>query len=161
MAKYTALGQHLSKQVGSEIPMTFAEIEAVIGAKLPPKAQHNRAWWSNSTSNNVMTKVWLDAGFRSEQVNIAGRKVVFKRTRAGAAQSSAGAGSDHRSSGMAESAREFVRPETPVARHPAFGAMRGTFTIVPRDPNDPIGDEWEEGAHRKADLYLAGLGKNK
>ncbi len=28
--------------------MTFSEIEKVTGVKLPPKAQHHRAWWSNN-----------------------------------------------------------------------------------------------------------------
>jgi hypothetical protein len=45
--------------------------------------------------------------------------------------------------------------------------MKGTFTIVPRAPgsNRTPGNEdwfeWEESADRKADLYLAGLRKNK
>ncbi|MEA2936481.1 MAG: hypothetical protein QOD74_3127, partial [Variibacter sp.] len=59
--------------------MTFAEIERITGSKLPPKAQHQRAWWSNNPSNNVMTKVWLEAGYETERVDMAGRKLVFRR----------------------------------------------------------------------------------
>ena len=59
--------------------MTFREIEKITGAKLPPKAQHHRAWWSNNPDNNVMTKVWLAAGFESAQVDMEGRKLVFRR----------------------------------------------------------------------------------
>src|SRR6185312_7334390 len=80
-SKYDGLGAHLRTQTGTEVPMTFAEIERVTGTKLPPKAQHSRAWWSNNPSNNVMTKVWLAAGFETAQVDIPGRRLMFRRTR--------------------------------------------------------------------------------
>ena len=59
MGKYQPLGQFLRKQRTNEVPLTFREIEKIIGAKLPPNSQHYRAWWSNNPFNNVMTKVWL------------------------------------------------------------------------------------------------------
>src|SRR5579862_5398405 len=65
MSKYAGLGTYLRRQAGPDVPMTFSEIETVTGTKLPPKAQHSRTWWSNNASNNVMTKIWLDAGFES------------------------------------------------------------------------------------------------
>ena len=58
--------------------MSFAEIEAVIGSPLPPSKRHP-AWWSNNAANNVMTRAWLAAGFRTERVDIAGEKLVFRR----------------------------------------------------------------------------------
>ena len=79
MGKYAGLGAHLRTQSSSEVPMTFSQIEAVTGTTLPPKAQYQRAWWSNNPDNNVMTKVWLDAGFETAQVDVAGRKLVFRR----------------------------------------------------------------------------------
>src|SRR6266446_9613022 len=79
MGKYEALGAFLREQRAQEVPLTFNEIEKITGVKLPPKAQHHRAWWSNNASNNVMTKVWLDAGFESAQVDMEGRKLVFRR----------------------------------------------------------------------------------
>jgi len=150
MGKYDALGKFLAKQFGSEIPMTFAEIESVTGVKLPPKAQHHRAWWSNNPSNNVMTKVWLDAGFRTEQVDMASRKLVFARK-------------SRREKGMAESSRGYDPPERKVARHPAIGALKGMFTIDPgydiasSDPEAVA--EWEGAADRTAEMYEAGRTK--
>ena len=78
-SKYDPLGDYLASRQTAEVPMSFAEIEKVIGAALPPKAVDHPAWWSNNTSNNTMTKVWLDAGFRTERVNISARKLVFRR----------------------------------------------------------------------------------
>ncbi|MDQ0393042.1 DUF7662 domain-containing protein [Labrys monachus] len=79
MSKYARLGDHLRQQKFAEVPMTFAEIERVTGVPLPPTALQHRAWWSNNPSNNVMTKVWLEAGFSSERVDLADRKLVFRR----------------------------------------------------------------------------------
>ena len=79
MGKYEPLGQFLRQQRTREVPLTFREIEKITGVKLPPKAQHHRAWWSNNPDNNVMTKVWLAAGFESAQVDIEERKLVFRR----------------------------------------------------------------------------------
>ena len=138
MKKYEALGQFLRGQKYEEVPMTFAEIERVTGAKLP-KSQRYPAWWSNNTSNNVMTKIWLDAGFRTERVNIAAKKLVFKRI----AKSS--------SAGMADTSREFRSIENTagkkLGRHPALGSMKGTFTIEPGyDLTSPMytDKEWAE-----------------
>src|SRR2546423_8993264 len=79
MSKYEPLGQFLRKQRTQEVPLTFRQIEKITGVKLPPKAQHHRAWWSNNPNNNVMTKVWLEAGFESAQVDMEARKLVFRR----------------------------------------------------------------------------------
>lgn len=138
MSKYDRLGVYLREQDRERVPMTFAEIERVVGTKLPSSQKH-QAWWSNSTSNNVMTQVWLDAGYRTEQVDTAARKLVFRRVAAAPA---------HR--GMAESGRNFVHAESvekKPRRSPLFGALKGTFTLAPDyDPTSPMftDEEWAE-----------------
>jgi hypothetical protein len=42
MSKYSALGEYLRHQRGDRVPMTFAEIENITGAKLPPSAHKHR-----------------------------------------------------------------------------------------------------------------------
>lgn len=79
MSKYQALTAHLTSHSTSSVPMSFAELERVIGAPLPRSANVHRAWWSNNPTNNVMTKAWLEAGFRTEQVDMEGRRLVFRR----------------------------------------------------------------------------------
>ena len=128
MGKYEPLTEFLRNQHAGEVRMSFDQIERVIGDKLPPVAQRHRAWWSNSPSNNVMTKAWLEAGFRSEQVDMAARKLVFRREKR----------TEH------SRARETVTP----GRHPLFGCMKGTVHIPEGvDLTEPADPEWGEIAY--------------
>jgi hypothetical protein len=120
MSKYEPLGEYLKRQNRERVPMTFAEIERVTGVKLPPSAARHRPWWSNNATNSAMTKVWLDAGFESEQVDMAARKLVFRRVRA--PKASGGEGGE----------RPF---------HPLWGYMKGLVRVMPgtdlTQPADP------------------------
>jgi hypothetical protein len=137
MGKYENLGAFLHKQRAQEVRLTFREIEKITGAKLPPKAQHHRAWWSNNPSNNVMTKVWLDAGFESAQVDISARKLVFRRT----------AKAREVGRGFAEAAKPYA---TSDGRHPALGALKGMVHILPGvDLTEPADPEWADLVDRK------------
>lgn len=80
MSKYEPLTQFLSAQGAQEVPMSFTEIERVLGFNLPTKASGMRAWWSNNPSNNVMTKAWLAAGFITERVDMGSRRLVFRKS---------------------------------------------------------------------------------
>ena len=148
MSKYHLLGKFLREQPVSEVAMSFAEIERVTGVKLPPKAQFQRAWWSNNPSNNVMTKVWLDAGFRSEQVDLQGKKLVFKRVASVSALAGFTAGTaETNAGGMAEPKKGFVHqpPLEAPKRHPIIGALKGWVVIEPGyDLTEPAMPEWAE-----------------
>src|SRR3954451_7636213 len=132
MGKYEPLGQFLRKQRTREVPLTFREIEKITGTKLPPKAQHHRAWWSNNPSNNVMTKVWLEAGYESAQVDMSARKLVFRRR-----------------------TKEPSPQLTPAAtkkgeRHPIFGALKDITRLVPGvDLTEPADPEWADLLDKK------------
>jgi hypothetical protein len=84
MGKYDAFSRYLAQQAGSALPMTFDEIARVAGVTLPRSAFEHRPWWSNNPGNNVMTKAWLDAGWVTSDVDMTGRKLVFRRTPASA-----------------------------------------------------------------------------
>jgi hypothetical protein len=138
MGKYRTLGQFLRDQRTAEVPMTFREIEKITGAKLPPKAQHHRAWWSNNPTNNVMTKVWLEAGFESAQVDMEARKLVFRRVTK----------TTEASGGFAEPAPKPYA--TKDGRHPAFGALKGMIHILPGvDLTEPADPEWADLQDKK------------
>src|SRR3954468_18718025 len=80
MGKYDRLATYLREQTREEIPMSFAEIERITETKLPA-SHRTQSWWNNSPSNNVMTQIWLDAGYRTEKVDVGGGKLVFRRAR--------------------------------------------------------------------------------
>jgi hypothetical protein len=136
MGKYENLGAFLQKHRAREVPLTFREIEKITGVKLPPKAQHHRAWWSNNPSNNVMTKVWLQAGYESAQVDMSARKLVFRRV-------------------AKDSNEEPIRQPAPAAtkkgeRHPIFGALKDITRLVPGvDLTEPADPEWADLLNKK------------
>ena len=130
--KYEPLTEFLRRQSRAVVRMSFDEIERVIGAKLPPSATHHRAWWSNNVQNNVMTTAWRDAGFESEDVDMKGRRVAFRRVRS-------------------EASRDTGEPSVDVTtedRHPLIGWMKGTLTIAEGvDLMQPADPEWGESAY--------------
>src|SRR2546429_2918132 len=135
MGKYSALGDYLRAQTRSEVPMTFAEIERLIRAKLP-KSHLYRAWWSNNAFNSVMTKTWIEAGYRTERVDMAGRKLVFRRVNS----SPKSDGSSDAEPIGAPSARS---PQAKSSRHPLLGYLQGLMRIAPgTDLTQPADPEW-------------------
>ena len=136
MGKYEPLTEFLQKQPGGEVRMSFAQIERVVGFKLPPVAQRHRAWWSNSPTNNVMTRAWLDAGFRSEQVDMAARKLVFRK---GAASSASDAAPRR-----AENGPKRIN----IGEHPLFERIRGTAHVPEGvDLTEPADPDWGDLAY--------------
>lgn len=118
MSVYANLANVLAARTGSSWKASFPELERLIGAKLPASAFKYPAWWSNNPSNNAMTKIWLKAGWRTEQVDIPGQTVVFRRA---AVPEMAGAGFGDRPRGFdyAPLETKMARaPETKMARRP-------------------------------------------
>jgi hypothetical protein len=136
MSKYDPLQDYLRQRSTEMVPMTFAEIEKVLGFKLP-KSQMYPAWWSNNPTNNVMTNAWLAAGFKTEQVDVERRRLVFRRNAPVARH-----GDDR-----TDSAGEGVKQ---ARRHPLFGWMKGLITIAPgTDLTEPADADWAEIAWGK------------
>jgi hypothetical protein len=108
MSKYEPLTAYLLSEGSLELRLSFNEIETIVGAPLPPSKKYP-AWWSNNPTNSVMTKAWLAAGYRSEQVDVAGEKVTFRKI----------------------SADNATPPGEEKGRSPLFGSMKGTTITMP------------------------------
>ena len=140
MSKYAALRTFLAGKRVESVTMTFAEIEKIVGFKLPHSRKYP-AWWSNNPTNNVMTSEWLEAGYKTEQVDIAGERLVFRRARpvAKSAEPLAARGSGSSLTGSSPGATNPKQPR----RHPFFGWMKGMITISPGvDLTEPADPEW-------------------
>lgn len=141
MSKYEPLRKFLESAVHTEVPMTFAEIEKILGFRLP-QSQNVRAWWSNNPSNNVMTKEWLAAGYKTEQVDIAGGKLVFRRIKPRGSQAPTQTSPQGTDGADTKSKR---------GRHPLIGFMKGMLTIAPGvDLTEPADPDWAEIAWGEA-----------
>jgi hypothetical protein len=79
VGKYDPLKAFLISSGAEEVVLGFEEIEALLGARLPPSKRYP-AWWSNNPSNNTMTRVWLAAGYRTERLDLEGGRIVFRRS---------------------------------------------------------------------------------
>ena len=136
MSKYEPLNVFLKSEQRDLIPMTFSEIERVLGSKLPPSKLH-RAWWSNNPSNSVMTKAWLDAGYKTESVDIGGEKLIFRRVREQRTPAN---------SSLQGRLEEGAAAFSTSRRHPGFGFMKGLLTIEEGyDITKAAGEVWDAG----------------
>jgi hypothetical protein len=82
IGKYSPLGSYLTRrqQPISYVTLSFAEIEKIIGDKLPFSAFEHQHWWSNTVSR-AQAKAWLNAGWIVHDVNLNDKTVIFKRVR--------------------------------------------------------------------------------
>ena len=155
MSKYDQLGVYLSERSENNVRVRFAEIERILGFSLPRSAYIHRAWWSNNQNNNVMTRVWRKAGFRTEQVDMTKLELVFRRVpRTPAPSSRAGAnGRGTRLPHAATIASPETSPQAPLdktslastepRRHLLFGALKGQIRLAAgTDITEPAGPEW-------------------
>jgi hypothetical protein len=132
MSKYEPLKAFLARNATSEVPLRFSEIEQIIGAPLPPVAFKHRAWWSNNPSNSVITLAWLGAGYRTERVDMASQRLVFRRT------------ADHPPpAGPAAPAGEQARGVLGALRRALGGTVRVAEGV---DLTAPTGEAWDAEA---------------
>jgi hypothetical protein len=127
MTKYQPLEVYLAACPTAEIPMRFEDIETILGVPLPHTALTHRAWWSNNPSNNVMTRSWLAAGYRTERVDMAARTLVFQRADAASPRTRPPA---------------VAAPDSSVLER-LWRSLAGTVRAPDHvDLVDPVGDAW-------------------
>jgi len=139
MGKYEPLSLYLRNSGLSQVRMRFEEIEGVLGFALPASSRKHRAWWSNNPSNNVMTHAWIDAGYRTEDVDLEGRRLVFRR----APPAEQGFAEERAPTAFGQ------RPATPVGQYgekgvlKLYGCLKGTVTFVDGvDLTQPADPDW-------------------
>lgn len=156
MSKYDSLSRYLAKR-STKLTLSFDAIEKILGFALPRSARRHPAWWSNGAASHVQANAWLGAGFETAEVDMAGEKLSFVPRQAEAAIAPVPEAAD-----APLPPPEAIAPvpaksaESPPGRHPAWGAMRGTFKIPPDlDLTDPADPEWGSvnDSDRRVKLY--------
>ena len=75
--KYEPLLRFLQARSSSSIRLTFAEIDDILGFRLPRSARDHQAWWSNTRQGHSHAAAWLDAGWRTGGLDLKGESVTF------------------------------------------------------------------------------------
>lgn len=78
MSRYEPLRQFLKASEAAQTPLSFREVEKVLGRSLPASARKHPAWWANTRSHSHAAS-WLDAGWKTEAVDLGGERLVFVR----------------------------------------------------------------------------------
>ena len=119
MTKYDALGAFLRRQDACEVPMRFQEVESVLGFPLPKSARDYSPWWANqTTSGHSQCRAWMEAGWRTSRLDLAGERVIFVQheARRSAGPGRAGVAEASRPSAVAPSIRLNMADLTPAGR---------------------------------------------
>ena len=79
MSKYQPLLQCLVKSDKGLSTLSFAQIEEILGAPLPPSAHRYPAWRGNEDSRTrTQSNAWMDAGYHAESLDLNGPSVSFR-----------------------------------------------------------------------------------
>lgn len=86
--KYAPLFRNLSVRTGTRWRATFAEIEGVLGFKLPDSARIHRPWWANQkrSGGHSHALAWQAAGWKTTRVDLSAETLVFQREDGAGAQ---------------------------------------------------------------------------
>jgi len=78
-SKYQPLRQHLTGAASDRIRLSFAEIERILCFSLPHSARQYAPWWANTGGSHIQADAWMNAGWRTAQVDVPGEQVTFER----------------------------------------------------------------------------------
>lgn len=81
MGRYDPLRNRLRQlRGGSEVALTFDDIEGLLGGALPASAREDRAWWANEMrpdSTHVQCRAWIETGWFVDHVDLHEGRVTF------------------------------------------------------------------------------------
>ena len=81
VSKYEPLQRRLRGIDIDQVRLSFDEIEAILGFRLPDSARALPQWWANAGGSHVQARAWMSAGWRTCQVDVPGGAVSFERAR--------------------------------------------------------------------------------
>jgi len=118
MSKYTPLHKYLEGLGLEHWNASFAALEELLNAKLPESAYKYPAWWSNNPEGHSHSRAWIDAGWKTEDVNLSAETITFRRVK---------------------SNKGYLGSGSP------FGMLKGSVTVLfGHDLTKPIDADWNE-----------------
>lgn len=78
-SKYYLLYDQLRRSGESRITLSFNEIEALIGDRLPASARAGRSYWSNRSGDAIQAAAWMEAGYHVIAIDFTVGRVTFGR----------------------------------------------------------------------------------
>ena len=122
MGVYEPITRYLRRTPGKSVRLSFKQVEKVIGRALPKSAYRYREWWANNPTGHSHARSWMEAGWRTEKVDLEKKELFFSKD-------------------VPDSASSEAAPAAPIPD--PFGAMRGSVTFFPGvDLTEPTGEEW-------------------
>lgn len=75
-AKYRPLAEYLVKSDSTRVELSYAEIEAILGFRLPDTARNfKQSFWANTKTHSYASS-WLEVGYKT-RVDVNSDKVTF------------------------------------------------------------------------------------
>ncbi len=78
-SKYQPLLEYLRRSNQPEVMLSFAEVEVLLGDRLPDSARSQRGWWSNRSQGALQATAWMDAGYLVSAVDLTRQQVTFRK----------------------------------------------------------------------------------
>src|SRR5262249_52783452 len=77
--KYDALKSYLASHTQGRLRLSFDDIARIAKVTLPASAYDHPAWWANDSKSHVQAKAWLEAGYKTENIDLVAKYVEFVR----------------------------------------------------------------------------------
>lgn len=125
--KYEPLKRYLDGRFGGgSIRLSFAEIDEILGFRLPRSARDHQAWWSNTRIGHSHAAAWLDAGWKTSGLDLAGQGVTFTKA--------------DTSPGLAEEGAAFLHPGAQIIALPVNALGERAQRMIDEHIKDHGGD---------------------
>ncbi len=80
MPKYDPLCRYLLNVSVDEMRLSFTDIERILGTPLPFSARRHQPWWANNAGHgHGHARAWLDAGWRTRNLDRSTGVIEFVR----------------------------------------------------------------------------------
>ena len=118
-SKYAPLSDYLASSGMVYVPMSFQDIENIIGGALPNSARKYPTWWHSRAANHVNAASWLNVGYKPTELDLKNQRVIFRKL----------SGSERVFGGTRGRRKQKLVAGNPFSH--IHGALRGSVRMAP------------------------------